>query len=180
MMWTSLAERASFCLSQKTVRTTWVCVCPVLPFSWPWWSAHCCQATSGSPSPTSFSSSTCKFYWSFRLPPTSTTPCTHFLARHRSRAQSILVRFSSVLPIKYISSPLPPSWHVMEAQFKCAPLAGGKVHVISSGQKFINDSRLSISLILWDLPAPLFSLWYNDQQCSKWMDLQSTCKISRK
>lgn len=77
-------------------------------------------------------------------------------------------------------SPLPPSWHVMEAQFMCGPLAGGKVHVISSGQKFINDSRLSVSLVLWDLPAPLFSLWYNDQQCSKWMDLQSTCKISRK
>lgn len=113
--------------------------------------------------PTSPSSSSYRFYWGFRPPPTSTTSCTHFLARHPSGAKSVLVWFSSVLPIKCVSSPT-STWHVMEAQFMRGPLVGGKVPVITSGQRFVSNSRLSISLLLWDLPAHLFPLWYSDQQ----------------
>lgn len=47
-----------------------------------------------------------------------------------------------------VSLPPTSAWHMMEAQFRCGPLVVGKVPVITSGQRFVSNSRLSISLLL--------------------------------
>lgn len=143
-------------------RTVWVCICPFFPFSWPPSSAGCCQAsavaTSDFPPPPLLLP-----LWDADFTEASDHHPHHYTLHWlpcQVLVQSQVCIAVQCFPSKWFSSPN-TFWHMRETQFMHWPFVGRFMSLVLWW--FISDSRMSISLILWDFWYLLSSLWSNDQ-----------------